>query len=312
VDHLGAMRIFVSVARLRSFSEAARRLQLSPSVVTRAIAQLEDELGLTLLLRTTRSLRLTERGELYLESCQRILEDIDGAERQVRGEDAAPRGTLKVAAPVVFGRLHVLPIVNNVLRDHREVAVELTLSDRNVHLVEEGVDVAVRIGELADSSLIAIKLGVVSRIVVASPAYLQRRGAPKSPAELAGHDIIAFEGLGAADEWRFSGGGRPVRLEPRLTVNSIDASIAAAEAGIGIARPLSYQAQASVLAGRLTPILQHFAPPPVPVNAIYPARRIASANIAAFVKTARAYFKAHPLVPVEAWRRGAARKPIAK
>ena len=115
MDHLGAMRIFVSVAKLHSFSEAARRLQLSPSVVTRAIAQLEDELGLTLLLRTTRSLRLTERGELYLESCQRILEDVDGAERQVRGEDAAPRGTLKVAAPVVFGRLHVLPIVNSVL-----------------------------------------------------------------------------------------------------------------------------------------------------------------------------------------------------
>jgi DNA-binding transcriptional LysR family regulator len=303
MDRLGAMRIFVSVARLRSFSEAARRLQLSPSVVTRAIAQLEDELGLTLLLRTTRSLRLTERGELYLESCQRILEDIDGAERQVRGEDAAPRGTLKVAAPVVFGRLHVLPIVNSVLRDYCEVAVELTLSDRNVHLVEEGVDVAVRIGELADSSLIAIKLGVVSRVVVASPAYLQKRGAPKSPAELVAHDIIAFEGLGAADEWRFSGAGRPVRLEPRLMINNIDASIAAAEAGIGITRPFSYQVQASVIAGRLTPILQHFAPPPLPVNVIYPARRIASANIAAFVKTARAYFKGHPLVPVEKWRR---------
>src|SRR5262249_13231317 len=157
------------------FSEAARHLQLSPSVVTRSIAQLEDQLGLTLLLRTTRSLRLTERGELYLESCQQILQDVDSAERQVRGEDAAPRGTLKVAAPVVFGRLHVLPIVNRVLRDHRDVAVDLTLSDRNVHLVEEGVDVAVRIGELADSSLIGVKLGAVGRVVVASPAYLKRR-----------------------------------------------------------------------------------------------------------------------------------------
>jgi DNA-binding transcriptional LysR family regulator len=305
MDRLGAMRIFVSVARLRSFSEAARRLQLSPSVVTRAIAQLEDELGLTLLLRTTRSLRLTERGELYLESCQRILEDIDGAERQVRGEDAAPRGTLKVAAPVVFGRLHVLPIVNRVLRDYREVAVDLTLSDRNVHLVEEGVDVAVRIGELADSSLIAVRLGAVSRVVVASPAYLKGRGVPKAPAELAKHDIIAVEGLGATGEWRFHGGGKPARLDPRLIVNNIDAAIAAAEAGIGITRTLSYQVQASVIAGRLTPILQQFAPPPLPVNAIYPARRIASANIAAFVKTARAYFKAHPLVSVEDWRRRA-------
>jgi DNA-binding transcriptional LysR family regulator len=305
MDRFDAMRVFVSVAKLGSFSEAARRLQLSPSVVTRAIAQLEDELGLTLLLRTTRSLRLTERGELYLESCRRILEDVEGAERQVRGEDAAPRGTLKVAAPIVFGRLHVLPIVNSVLRDYREVVVELTLSDRNVHLVEEGVDVAVRIGELADSSLIAIKLGVVSRVAVASPAYLKKRGVPRLPTELAGHDIIAFEGLGAGNEWRFAGGGKPVRLEPRLMVNSIDAAIAAAEAGIGIARPLSYQVQASVIAGRLTPVLQHFAPPTLPVNAIYPARRIASANIAAFVKAARGYFKAHPLLAVEKWRRRA-------
>jgi DNA-binding transcriptional LysR family regulator len=178
-------------------------------------------------------------------------------------------------------------------------------------LVEEGVDVAVRIGELADSSLVAIKLGVVSRVVVASPAYLKTRGVPKSPAELAGHDIVAFEGLGATSEWRFQG-GKPVRLQPRLTVNSIDTSIAAAEAGVGITRPLSYQVQASVMAGRLTPILQHFAPPPLPVTAIYPARRIASANIAAFIKAARGYFKAHPLVPVEEWRRGAPRKPIAK
>jgi DNA-binding transcriptional LysR family regulator len=181
------------------------------------------------------------------------------------------------------------------------VNVDLTLSDRNVHLVEEGVDVAVRIGELADSSLIAVKLGAVSRVVVASPAYLKKRGVPKSPAELADHDIIAFEGLGVADEWRFQS-GKPVRLEPRLTVNSIDASIAAAEAGIGITRSLSYQVKASVIAGRLTPILQQFAPPASPVNAIYPARRIASANVAVFVKAARAYFKAHPLVPVEEWR----------
>jgi DNA-binding transcriptional LysR family regulator len=302
MDRLGAMRIFVSVARLGSFTEAARRLQLSPSVVTRSIAQLEDQLGLTLLLRTTRSLRLTERGELYLESCQRILQDIEGAERQVRGEDAEPRGTLKVAAPIVFGRLHVLPIINRVLRDYRDVTAELTLSDRNVHLVEEGVDVAVRIGELADSSLIAVKLGVVSRVVVASSAYLKERGVPKSPAELAKHDIVAVEGLGATDEWRFRDAGKPVRLEPRLTVNNIDASIAAAEAGVGITRTLSYQVQASVIAGRLTTILQQYAPPPLPVNAIYPARRGAAANIAVFMKTARAYFKAHPLVPVEDWR----------
>jgi DNA-binding transcriptional LysR family regulator len=302
MDRLGAMRVFVAVAKLRSFTEAARLLQLSPSVVTRSIARLEDQLGLTLLLRTTRSLRLTERGELYLQSCQQILQDVDSAERRVRGENAEPRGTLKVAAPVVFGRLHVLPIVSRVLRDHRDVTVELTLSDRNIHLVEEGVDVAVRIGELADSSLIAVKLGAVSRAVVASPVYLKERGVPKSPAELPGHDIIAFEGIGATDQWRFHPGGKLVRLEPRLTVNSGDASIAAAEAGIGITRALSYQVRASVIAGRLIAILQQFAPPASPVNAIYPARRIASANVAVFVNAARDYFKAHPLLPAEEWR----------
>jgi DNA-binding transcriptional LysR family regulator len=302
MDHLGAMRVFVSVAKLGSFTEAARRLQLSPSVVTRAIAQLEDQLGLTLLLRTTRSLRLTERGEFYLESCQQILRDVDTAERRARGEHAEPHGSLKIAAPVVFGRLHVLPIVGRLLRDYREVVVDLTLSDRNVHLLEEGVDVAVRIGDLADSSLIAVKLGTVERVVVASPGYLKQRGEPKSPAQLAGHDIVAFEGIGAVDQWRFHPGGRSLRLEPKLTVNSVDTSIAAAEAGIGITRALSYQVKASVAAGRLTPILQQFAPPPSPVNAIYPARRVASANVAAFVAAARDYFKAHPLAPVKDWR----------
>jgi DNA-binding transcriptional LysR family regulator len=303
MDRLGAMRVFVTVATLRSFSEAARRLQLSPSVVTRSVAQLEDELGLTLLLRTTRSLRLTERGELYLESCQQILQDVDSAERRVRGEDAAPRGMLKIAAPTMFGRLHVLPIVNRLLRDHGDVTVELALSDRNVHLVEEGIDVAVRIGELADSSLIAVKLGVVSRVIVASPAYLKKHGIPKSPAELTAHAIVAFEGLGATNEWRFRGGGKPVRLAPRLIVNSIDAAIAAAEAGIGMTRSLSYQVERSVTAGRLTPVLHQFAPAPSPLHAVYSPRRIASANVAVFIKAARDYFREHPLVPVEEWRR---------
>jgi DNA-binding transcriptional LysR family regulator len=159
MDRLDAMRIYVAVARLGSFAKAARQLRLSPSVVTRSIAQLEDQLGVTLLTRTTRAVRLTERGEIYLESCQQIMEDIDGAERRVRGENAEPRGDLKVAAPIAFGRLHVLPVVTRMLTDHRALSVRLTLSDRNALLVDEGVDVAVRIGDLADSSLIAIRLG---------------------------------------------------------------------------------------------------------------------------------------------------------
>jgi len=196
----------------------------------------------------------------------------------------------------------VLPIVSRVLNEHKDLSIRLTLSDRNIHLVDEGIDVAVRIGELADSSLIAVKLGVVSRTVVASPGYLKLRGVPRLPAELVGHDIVAFEGIGAIDEWRFSSHEKPIRIDPRLSVNSADAAIAAAEAGIGITRTLSYQVKDAVLAGRLVPILQQFAPPEAPVSAIYPARRIASANVAVLVKAARDYIKANPLIAVKDWR----------
>lgn len=295
------MRAFVAVASLGSFAAAARQLRLSPSVVTRAVAELEDRLGLVLLHRTTRSVRLTERGLIFLESCRQVLEDIDGAERRVRGEDAEPRGLLKVAAPLLFGRLHVLPIVTRLLTKHPRLTVHLTLSDRNAHLAEESVDVAIRIGDLADSSMMAIRLGAVSRVLVASPGYLARRGRPNAPHDLPGHDSIAVDGLGATNEWRFGSAGAPVRVEPRLIVNSADAAIAAAEAGLGLCRSLSYQVMDSVLAGRLVPLLTDVTAEQLPVSAIYPARRIASANLGAFVKTARDYFKDKPLVPIEEW-----------
>ncbi|HEX5377071.1 MAG TPA: LysR family transcriptional regulator [Phenylobacterium sp.] len=299
MDQLNAMRTFVSVATLGSFAEAARQLRLSPSVVTRSVAQLEDRLGLTLINRTTRSLRLTERGAIYLESCRQILDDIVDAERAVRGENAEPRGALKVAAPILFGRLHVLPVVNRLLAEHPALSIRLILSDRNVHLVEEGVDVAVRIGELADSSLMAVRLGAVSRVTVASPGYLASRPAPETPTDLAGHAIIAFEGLDATNEWRFRDSDPVVRVEPRLAVNSADAAIAAAEAGVGITRALSYQVRSAVEAGRLVPILRAFAPPVSPVSAVYPAGRIASPNVAAFVRAAREHFRINPMPPIE-------------
>jgi DNA-binding transcriptional LysR family regulator len=301
MDRLETMRAFVAVASLSSFAEAARQLRLSPSVVTRSVAELEDRLGLVLLNRTTRSVRLTERGAIFLDSCRQVLEDIEGAERRVRGEDAEPRGSLKVAAPILFGRLHVLPIITRILTKHPGLTVHLTLSDRNVHLAEESVDVAVRVGDLADSSMMAIRLGSVSRVLVASPGYLERRGMPKAPNDLSAHDIIAFESLDATNEWRFGPTGKLVRVEPRLTVNSADAAIAAAEAGLGISRTLSYQVMASVLAGRLVPLLVSFTAEKLPVSAIYPARRIASTNLGAFIKSAREYFKDDPLVPIEEW-----------
>ena len=301
MDRLETMRAFVAVASLGSFAEAARQLRLSPSVVTRSVADLEDRLGLVLLHRTTRSVRLTERGEIFVNSCRQLLSDIEAAERRVRGEDAEPRGALKVAAPILFGRLHVLPIITRILTRHPGLTVHLTLSDRNAHLAEESVDVAVRVGDLADSSLMAIRLGSVSRVLVASPGYLARRGAPKAPNDLSAHDIIAFESLDATNEWRFGPTGKLVRVEPRLTVNSADAAIAAAEAGLGISRTLSYQVMASVFAGRLVPLLVGFTAEKLPVSAIYPARRMASANLGAFIGSARHYFRDNPLVPIEEW-----------
>ncbi len=295
MDNLEAIRIFVSVATQGSFTEAARRMRLSPSVVTRSVAQVEDRLGIMLLNRTTRSVQLTERGQIYLEDCKRILEDFEMAERRARGEDAKPRGTLRVTAPVLFGRLYVLPIVHALLQEYSELSVHLTLSDRNVSLFEEGVDIAVCVGELADSSLIALKLGHATPVLVASPDYLKKRAAPASPAELSSHDIILFEGIGATNEWLFGANRKTLRVEPRLIVNGADAAILAAEAGVGIARTLAYQVWDSVRAGRLKLVLQSFAPPPLPVSVAYQARRISSANTAIFVKTIREHFKANPL-----------------
>src|ERR1700733_4558387 len=172
------MQAFAAVAELGSFAQAARRLRLSPAAVTRAVALLEDQLGLALLNRTSRSVRLTERGTLYLASCRQILAEIEDAERRVRGEDATPRGTLTVSAPIVFGRLHILPIVDRMLCEHPALTIRLDLSDRPRHLVEEGIDVAVRIGALADSALVAVKVAEVGPVLVASPAYLAARGTP--------------------------------------------------------------------------------------------------------------------------------------
>jgi len=294
MDRLDAMRTFVAVADLGSFAGAARRLRLSPAAVTRAVALLEDRLGQMLLNRTTRSVRLTERGAMYLATCKRILMDIDEADRRVQGEDAAPRGLLTIAAPIMFGRLHVLPVVGHMLRDHRNLAVRLTLSDRMVHLVEEEIDAAVRIGDLADSAMMALTVGAVRRVLVASPDYLAVRGAPVTPAALAGHDLIAFETIDATNDWRFARSS--VRIEPRLAVNTADAAIAAAEAGLGITRTLSYQVHAALEAGRLRVLLDDFAPPPIPVTIVYPRRRQASANVAVFVQSARQHLRALPVI----------------
>ncbi len=293
MDHLEAMRAFVTVADQGGFARAAQSLRRSPSAVTRQVAQLEDDLGVSLLTRTTRALSLTEPGRSYLESCRQILGDLDLAQRRARGEEAGPRGLLRLAAPILFGRLHVLPLVSQLLAQHPGLDVRLTLSDRNAPLVEEGLDAAVRVGVLADSSLKAVRLGTVTRAVLASPAYLAVRGRPVAPGDLAAHDLIAFEGGEATSEWRFA--DTAVRIAPRLSVNSADAAIAAAEAGLGIVRALSYQVREAVLAGRLVPVLAAFAPSPLPVSVVHPERRIASPNVVAFVAAARTWFRERDL-----------------
>ena len=292
MDRFDTMRAFLHVAEHESFAEAARRLRWSPATVTRAVAQLEDELGVTLLHRTTRSVKLTVRGSIFLDRARQLLEDLEDAHRRVRGDDARPSGQLTVAAPIMFGKLHVLPIVERLLHEFPDLSVQLSLSDRVVHLAEDGVDVAVRIGALGDSALKALKVGEVRRVTVASPSYLAGRPPIEAPPDLSVHDIIAFGGLDATDEWKFGGATRSsVRITPRLRVNTADAAISACIDGLGITRVLSYQVIAPISQGALALILEDAAPPPIPVNIIFPARRVGSPNVSTFVKMAREHFR---------------------
>jgi DNA-binding transcriptional LysR family regulator len=292
MDRLAALTTFVTIADEGAFAAAARRLRISPQAATRAIAALEKRLGAQLLHRTTRAVRLTDEGATFLARARAILADIADAEQSLIGAQASPRGALAVTAPVIFGRLHVLPIVGALLRKHNELVVRLMLIDRIVQLVEEGVDVAVRIGDLADSALRAAQVGEVRRVLVASPAYLKANGAPATPADLRRHDIIAFTGLSGSDDWRFGPDGKTsVRVRPHLIVNSADASIAAAEVGLGITRALSYQVSKAIKSNRLRLVLDGHAPPAIPINLVFQAARAASPNVRAFVDAAKAYFR---------------------
>ncbi len=288
MDRLLALRTFVSVARLRSFSAAARQLRLSATAVSRAIAALEEELGTPLLLRTTRSVSLTQEGAIYVDACQAALDRLDEAARGIRGDAAEPRGRLVIAAPVVFGRLHVLPIVTRLMQNHPRLSVQIRSADRIEALAEEGIDVAVRIGDLVDSALHHLKLAEVRRVLVASPSYLGARGVPTDVPQLKGHELIAFDAFTAHAEWRFGPGGRPsIRVEPKLLTNDVETAIEAAEAGCGITRVLSYQVRTRIEQGRLRRILPEAEPPAVPVSAVFPASRRSSPNVRAFIEAAR-------------------------
>ena len=289
MDRLRILRTFVLVADHQSFAEAARRLHISPTQASRGVAELEASLGVSLLRRTTRSVGLTPEGTDYLERCRRILDDLDDADRSLRGENAEPRGTLRIAAPLVFGSIHVLPIVTGLLQQHQQLSIELSLGDRVVRLVEEGIDVAVRIADLSDSALHAIRLTEVRRVLVASPDYLLRRGTPLEISQLHEHDLVAFD-MPQGHEWRFTASGRPsVRVEPRLLTNSVEATVNAVVAGLGITRVFSYQVQGQVAAGRLCYLLEQFEPSPVPVSLLFQARRRSDPNVSAFIDATQHY-----------------------
>jgi DNA-binding transcriptional LysR family regulator len=291
MDQLDSLRLFIAVAEARSFAAAARAHHVSPPAVTRGIAALERRLGVRLLNRTTRQMHLTEAGARFLADCKRIVAALHSAEETVRDARREPQGLLTVTAPVMFGRMHIAPLLREFLERHPKINVRGLFVDRVVNLVEEGIDVALRIDKLADSSLTAVKLGRVRRVVVASPTYLLANGVPRTPAELQRH--CAFGGGRAP--WRFRGTAAAIS-QPRmlLKVNGGDVAIAFALAGHGLARPLSYQVEAELRDGRLTEVLAAYRPESIPVQLVYPSGRRAAAKVRAFVEFATARLRGLP------------------
>jgi DNA-binding transcriptional LysR family regulator len=284
MDRIDAMQAFVAVADLEGFAPAARKLGLSPSGVTRLISALEERLGARLLQRTTRSVVLTEAGARYLERARRILADVEEAEGAAESERLLPRGRLVVSAPVGFGRLHVSPVVSEYLKRYPEVSADLRMSDLIINLVDEGVDLAVRIGHLPDSSLVARHVGQMRRIVVASPGYLQEHGEPQLPEAIMSHQTIQFSAM-SAHGWRFLKDGQEVLITPtpRLITNSADALVQYAAQGGGLTRLLAYQAADEIKSGRLRIVLQKFEQPPLPIHVVYPTSRLLSAKVRTFI-----------------------------
>ena len=289
MDRFEAISAFVAVADQKGFAPAARKLRLSTSTTTRLVAGLEAHLGVRLLNRTTRAVSLTDAGVRFLERARRILGDLDEAERMAEDERAEPGGRLVVSAPLMFGRLHVAPLVCAFMRAWPRISCELLLSDRFDNLAEDGIDVAVRIGDLRDSADVARKVGATRRILVASPDYLASAGMPQEPQDLAGHRFIAFTGLGARRTWRFWRDGAPEEIEiaPAFATNSADAALWHAAQGGGIAPVLSYQAMDRIRDGSLRVILEDFEAPSLPIQFVYPNSRLLSVKVRALIDMAR-------------------------
>lgn len=288
IDRLDSMRVFITALNEGSLARAGQRLSRSPAAITRAVAALEAHVGAPLLHRTTRKLQLTEAGERYAAVCRHVLTELEEAELSVAGHAAAPHGVLTITAPVMFGTRILRPVVGEFLQQHPKVQVRYLLLNRLTNLVDEGIDVGLRIAALQDSSLIALKIGEVRRVLCASPAYLASRPPPTSISDLASHDCIAIEPTSPEDIWSFppiAGRkmARTVRVRPRLMVNADEAAVSAAVDGEGIARILSYKIQQEVSDGKLVVILPDDEPPAVPVHLVASESRLAVPKVRAFM-----------------------------
>jgi DNA-binding transcriptional LysR family regulator len=285
MDRLYLMTVYVAVAEEQGFAAGARRLGMSPPAVTRAVAALEERLGVKLLDRTTRHVRVTEAGQRYLDDARRIIAEVDEADDAVAGINAAPRGHLTVTAPVLFGRMYVMPGIVDYLERYPAMDISTVFVDRVTNLLEEGIDVGIRIGELPDSSMRAIPVGHVRRMIVAAPSYIEKHGAPGAPRELEKHVVVASSGSSVPPDWRFQHAGQTqsLRIKPRLGVNNNDSAIEAVRSGFGIARLLSYQAAALLESGELVPLLEEYATPAVPIHIVHRDSRQGSTRIRSFV-----------------------------
>ena len=285
MDRLDAMEVFVTAVEAGSLSAAGRKLGMPLPTISRKLSELEAHIKTRLLNRSTRQLTLTDAGQSYLAACKQILEAVREAESAAAGEYSAPRGQLTVTAPIVFGRLHVLPVTTEFLRAYPEVDVELVLGDRSLDLLEEHIDLAVRIGVLPDSSHLATRVGAIRQVVCASPAYLAEHGTPNEPHDLTRHACVTFAGFRQPAAWTFKAGRDKVEIpvHSRLVVNTAEAAIDAALAGAGLTSVLSYQVESAIKSGALQIVLPDFEPAPLPVSLVYAGQRQLPQKLRAFL-----------------------------
>ena len=290
------MCVFVAVAETQAFAAAARRLGISAAAATRAVAALEARIGARLLVRTTRSVRLTDAGGQFLEDCRRILADLDGADEMASGAQMRPRGLLTLASPVLFGQCVLNPVVLDYLERNPLVTVRALFADRTPNLHEEAIDIAVLMGEPGDSALVAVPIGSIRRVVCATPGYLADHGTPAHPDQLAAHRIVLSSADSPTPEWRFVDGAATlaVRLQSRLTVSSNEAAIEAVRGGWGLTRAMSYQVAAQLADGSLVSVLDEFQPAALPVHLVYREGRKASARVRSFIDFAVTRLRGEP------------------